>query len=231
MKEKLKILFGVLRGIGYEKLETHMAMDRYYIEDWDHKFSVGNQIEFKIPSFVEKILGELINYFYNDFREYIDLEVDEWWYLYIDIYPKENKLVFQGSHKIEISNDFERRFNYVGIDKEVQDGIDYLYSEYPDTSHFDFEMYGRWGDGEVYEFKVDNRITKITADLDEKLWQIGNGLMKIIGGRYWNDEAGANLDCRIWGDDILAKGYIKQQEYEDSGMYFKVTLDNIENFD
>lgn len=231
MKEKLKILFGVLRGTGYEMIETRMAMDRYYIEDWNHKFSVGNQIEFEIPSFVEKILGELINYLYSDFRKYLDLEIDEWWYLYIDIYPKENRLVFQGSHKVEFLNDFEKRFNYDEMNKEVQDNIDYLYSEYSDTAHFDFEMYGRWGDGEVYKFKVDNRNIKITAELDEKLWQIGNSIMKEIDGTWWNDEAGADLDCRIWGDDILAKGYIKRQEYEDSGMYFEVTLDNIENFD
>lgn len=232
MKNKLRLLFGVLRGFGYEKLETLIIMDRDNIEDWRGKFSVGGVNDFNIPSFIEKILKELIDSLWYEFRKYIDLDIDEYWTLYIDIYPKENRLVFSGTHKEETMDDFQRTFTYSELKKETQEGIDYLYSEYSDTAKFDFEMYGRWGDGDVYKFEVDGRITKITGKLDDVLWSIGNGLIsKITGSRYWNDDAGADLDCRIWGDDIITSGAIKKHEYVDSGINLEITPDNVENFD
>jgi hypothetical protein len=230
MKEKLKMLFAVLRSFGFEKLETRIGMDRDYIEDWDRKLSVGNEKEFKIPSFIEKIIEYLIKTYYSEMDE-IDLDIDEWWYLYIDFYPKENKLVFQGSHKVENSESFSKIFDWKDFDEEIKNKIHLLDNEYPDTEKFDFEMFGRWDDGEVYEFEVDGRKKSITAEIDEILWLIGNDIMEKIHGRYWNEGPGGSLDCRLWGSTIITKGVILTEEYEDSGMYFEVTLDNIENFD
>ena len=75
MKEKLKMLFAVLRSFGFEKLETIIGMDRGYIEDWNRKLSVGNEKEFKIPSFIEKIIEDLIKTYYSEMDE-IDFDED-----------------------------------------------------------------------------------------------------------------------------------------------------------
>lgn len=231
MKDKLKILFGFLRGLRSKIVQTRVELDRSDIDYWDRKFLTDGNINIEIPSFIETILEELIDHFYYEFRKYIELDNDDYWFLYIEIYPNENKLYFQGQHKVEKSESFSRKFQYVGMKREVQYGIDYLYSEYPDTAYFDFEINGRFGEGDSFDFEVDNRRKKITEELDQRLWDIGYGLMvTITGDRYWNEGPGAELSCRIWGDDIIVKGNIKKEEYEDSGMNLEITLDNIEDF-
>ena len=230
MKNKLKILFAYFRSIS-QSVQTSILLDRDTIEEWDGKFSTSEGNYFSTTSSIEKIIEELIEIYYGDFRSYLDFDIDEYWYLYIDINPKEKILTFTASGKEETEDPFRKDYEYTDLDEERQGNIDYLYSEFADTAKIQFDGYGRWGEGEIYEFYVDGKQKKITSDYDDALWNIANYFMTKLNGRWWNDEGGANFSITIWGDDIFVRGNTFIQEYEDTGMRIKVTPDNVEEND
>lgn len=226
MKNKLKILFAYFRGIS-NFVETTLMCDRSNIEDWDGRFitSEGNYV--RSTASIENIIYELFQVYYDEIRGYLNFDIDEYWNLNIEIDSKEKVLIFRASCKEETSNPFRRDYEYTDLDEERQGNIDFLYSEFPDTAKIEYQGYGRWSDGDIYEFYVDGKKVKITSDYDDALWNIGNYFMKKINGNWWNDEAGASFDITIWGDDIFVRGNSYTQEYEDTGMAIEVTPDNV----
>ena len=230
MKNKLKILFAYFRGIS-QSVQTSILLDRHIIEEWDGKFSTSEGNYVSTTSSIEKIIEDLIEIYYSDFRSYLDFDIDEYWYLYIDIDPKEKILTFTASGKEETQDSFRKDYEYTDLDEERQGNIDYLYSEFPDTAKIQFDGYGRYSDGQIYEFYVDGKQKKITSDYDDALWNIANYFMTKLNGRWWNDEGGADFSITIWGDDIFVRGNTFTQEYQDTGMRIKVTPDNVEEND
>ena len=230
MKNKLKILFAYFRSIS-QSVQTTILLDRDRIEDWDGKFMTSEFNYISATDSIEKIIEELVNIYYSDIRRYLDFDIDEYWYLQIDINPKEKILTFTSSCKEEEEEQFRRDYDYTDLDSERQEKIDYLYSEFPDTVKIEFEGYGRWGDGEIYRLYVDGKLTKITGDYDDALWNLGNYFMTKLNGSWWNDDAGANFDITIWADDIFVRGNTFNQDYKDTGMRIKVTPDNVKEMD
>ena len=236
MKQKLKLLFAFLRGLKVDFANTTISMDRRTIDDWGGKFETVNRTDKRIknlifPSNIEKIIDDLIEYYMDDFYSDLDLSYDDYWHLYVDIHPFQNKITFESSHKVQQELPFERDYEYKSLDVERQGVVDFLYSEFADGTKIQFEGYGRWGDGETYEFYVDGKLKKITSDYDDALWNITNYFMGKINGSWWNDGPGANYDITIWGDDIFVKGKSYEQEYENTGMLIEVTPDNFEKID
>ena len=79
----------------------------------------------------------------------------------------------------------------------------------------------------IKSWNIFNTVKSIKiSEIDEILWLIGNDIMKKIHGRYWNEGPGGSLDCRLWGSTIITKGVILTEEYEDSGMYLEINLDD-----
>lgn len=230
MKNKLKILFAYFRGAS-DNVETTILLDRSNVEDWDGKFRPSEGGQIPLTTSIENIIYELVQIYYDEIRGYLDFDIDEYWYLQINIYPKEKILTFTASCKEETEDSFRKDYEYTDLDEERQGKIDYLYSEFPDTAKIQFDGYGRWSDGEIYEFYVDRKQTKITSDYDDVLWNIANYFMTKLNGSWWNDEAGANFSITIWGDDIFVRGNTFTQEYQDTGMRIKVTPDNVEEND
>ena len=230
MKNKLKILFAYFRRVS-DNVETTILLDRSNVEDWDGKFRPSEGGQIPLTTSIENIIYELVQIYYDEIRGYLDFDIDEYWYLQINIYPKEKTLVFTASHKEETSTPFRIDYEYTDLDEERQGNIDFLYSEFPDTAKIEFQGYGRWSDGDIYELYVDGKQKKITSDYDDVLWNIANYFMTEMDGRWWNAEAGANFSITIWGDDIFVRGNTFIQEYEDTGMKIKVTPDNVEEND
>lgn len=226
MKQKLRILLAYFRGIS-DHVKTTILLDRSNIEDWDGKFQTIEGKYIRIVGSIENIIYELFQIYYDEIRGYLNFDVDEYWYLQINIYPKEKTLVFTASCKEETTNSFEINYEYSNLDDERQGNIDFLYSEFPDTAKIEFYGYGRWSDGEILHFYIDGRKVKITEDYDDVLWGIANYFMTKINGNWWNDEAGSDFHIIIWGDDVFVDGENYTLEYEDTGMKIKVTPDNV----
>ena len=241
MKQKLKFLLAYCRGIS-DSLETTILFDRHYIEDWDEKFQTAEGKYVKFTKTFQDILIEICENYSSEIIRWLDWDIDEYWNLIIKIYPNEivsetnpnikGKIVFTAFHKQESLTEFEYTFNYDKVDNnDVKNSIDFLYSEFPDTAKFQYEGYGRYSDGEIYNFYVDGHSKKITSDIDNSLWTIANQLLKKKLGTWWNDGPGADFSVTIWGDDIFIDGFWKEQDFQDSGVNLKVTLDNIEEFE
>lgn len=228
MKQKLKILFAYFKSFKTQSLKTTILLDRDKIEDWDGKYMTDENKLITPVGSMEKIIEELIEVYYDVFRGYLTFEYDEYWHLYVNIYPNEQKIQFTASCKEETASSFERDYEYSNLDDGIQGNIDFLYSEFPDTAKIEFYGYGRWSDGEILHFYIDDRQVKITSDYDDALWNIANYFMTKMDGRFWNDEAGADFHIIIWGDDIFVNGQTFTQEYEDTGMLIEVTPDKVE---
>jgi hypothetical protein len=228
MKQKLKLLFAFLRGLKGHLVDTSVLFDRTYIEDWDGTFDVTNEQRNtkrrSLPSHFEKFIEELIKNHMDDFYEYLDLTWDEYWYLYINIYPFENRIVFTSSCKIENRQSFNKIFSYRDLSKKNKETVLKFYEDDEDLAKIDFEFFGRWDDGAVYNLELDGSLVKINNN--EDLWMIVNELMiEITGNKYWSAEAGAEGDIRIWGDTIFIKGFTKDQDYESTDMELEINLD------
>lgn len=233
MKQKLKLLFAFLRGLKAHLVDTSITFDRLNIEDWDDKFDVTNEQRqtkrMKLPPNLQRFIEELIKNHMDDFYEYLDLAWDDYWYLYINIYPFENKIVFTSSHKVEERESFNKIFNYGDLSQKNKETILQFYEDDEDLAKIEYEFVGRWDDGQVYSLELDGILTRIDNQMDENLWMIVNELMKTItGNNYWNTDAGAEGHVTIWGDTIFFKGVTKDQDYDSTDMEFEINLDTYE---
>ncbi len=100
MKNKLKMLFAYFRALKDKNVHTHITLDRSHIEDWDEKFQVNDKY-IQPAGLIIKIIEELIELYYDEFDRYNDYDIDTYWYLEINIYPFENRLVFTSECKVE----------------------------------------------------------------------------------------------------------------------------------
>ena len=180
----------------------------------------------KLPPNLQRFIEELIKNHMDDFYEYLDLTWDDYWYLYVNIYPFENRIVFTSSHKTEIRESFNKIFNYGDLSQKNKETILQFYEDDEDLAKIEYEFVGRWDDGQIYSLELDGILTRIDNQMDENLWMIVNELMKIItGNNYWNTDAGAEGHVTIWGDTIFFKGVTKDQDYESTDMEFEINLD------
>lgn len=226
MKQKLKILFAQFRGVS-QSLETTILLDRYRIEDWDKRFVTNTGNYFSMTVSIENILEELIELYYPIIVEYLDFDIDEYWYLEINIFPEKKTLIFTASCKKEEYIPFSRDYEYIQLDDERKIIVDTLYSEFSDNTKIEFQGYGRYSDGEIFNIEVNNRPITKTYELDETLWSLVNYFMTKIDGTWWNDGPGTNYNITIWGDDIFVKGHTITEEFNDTGMVIRVTPDNL----
>tara|TARA_R110000868_G_scaffold350691_1_gene611980 strand:- start:944 stop:1660 length:717 start_codon:yes stop_codon:yes gene_type:complete len=236
MKQKLKLLFAFLRGLKVDYANTTISMDRRTIDDWGGKFEMVNRNDKRIknlilPSNIEKIIDDLIEYYMDDFYRDLDLSYDDYWYLYVGIHPFQNKVTFESSHKVQQELPFEWDYEYKSLDVERQGVVDFLYSEFEDGTKIEFKGDGGWGDGNIYKLYVDGKQKTIDVNYEDALWNITNYFMSEMSGKYWNDGPGGDFDITIWGDDIFVKGINYEQEYENTGMLIEVTPDNFEKID
>jgi len=233
MKQKLKLLFAFLRGLKGHLVDTSITFDRLYIQDWDDKFDVTNEQRqtkrMKLPPNLQRFIEELIKNHMDDFYEYLDLDWDDYWNLYINIYPFENRIVFTSSHKVEERESFNKVFNYGDLSKKNKETILQFYENNEDLAKIEYEFVGEWDDGKIYSLEFDGILRRINNQMDEDLWMIVNELMKTItGNNYWNTDVGAEGHVTIWGDSIFIKGVTKDQEYESTDMEFEINLDTYE---
>jgi hypothetical protein len=230
MKQRLKLFFAFLRGLKGHLVDTSILIDMSSIEDWDDKFDITNEQRqtkrMKLPPNLQRFIEELIKNHMDDFYEYLDLTWDDYWYLYINIYPFENRIVFTSSHKVEERESFNKIFNYGDLSQKNKETILQFYEDDEDLAKIEYEFVGRWDDGQVYSLELDGILTRIDNQMDENLWMIVNELMKTTtGNTYWNIEAGAEGHVTVWGDTIFIKGVTKDQDYEPTDMKLEINLD------
>lgn len=234
MKQKLKLLFAFLRGLKGHLVDTSITMDRHYIDDFRGFFEITNKDKhtkkLKLPQNLENIIRELIDKHMSDFDKYLIWDYDDYWFLYIDIYPFENKIVFTSSCKTETEDDFEYEFHIDQVSSQTADAIESIYEDEPELTKFEFDFWGRWGDGETHDLELDGKLVKINSDIELALWNITNEIMKkITSSRFWNEGPGVAGSVTVWDENIFVKGNIKEEEYMNTNMNFEINLETYEN--
>jgi hypothetical protein len=225
MKNKLKILFAYLRNIS-EALTTTILLDRAYIEDWDRKFRTPEGGVIQITDSIEKILEELIDLYWSEISYYLNFDIDEYWYLEIDIKPNEKTLIFSASCKEEKAKGYKKQYDFKDLNKKNKDFINNIYEENEDLSKFEIQFTGRWDDGEINRVYFDGR--KHNFDDDVGYWELVGELMyKAEGTYYWNERNGAEGDLTVWGSVMFLDYTTYDEEYEDTGMRIEITIDNV----
>ena len=240
MKQKVRILLAYFRGFGVDRFNTYINFDYNSISDWNEIFEDPRGNEVKPPSSIIQILEDLIDYKMEDFHKQNDYDWDEYWTLFVNIYPKENRINFQSECKIQHEEGYEFEFDLQSsvemsrsgdkptLPQNILDEVNKtLEIEIDDednlvTFHFD----GSYDEIYVEDVRVDNDRYEVRkhpwVDLLDKI-------MRFAVDRWWNEGPGNSGKVKIVRNvNMVISGDYKSQDYEYTDMNINVTPDSFE---
>ncbi len=226
MKQKLKLLFAFLRGFKTDLAFTSITLLENRIENWDVKFDITNnskEKKLKLPSFLEKIIKELIKEYYDDIMVYTNLVWDDIWHLDITIHPFENKLIFESWCKKRTQKFFEKDFEVKNLSETIQEYIRYIQEENLNLTKFEYRFTGENCGGNIYDVEFDNRNITIDENLEEMLWRITYETASKVIGLGWYEEEGSYGNITVWGNDIFISLYKNEHKYAKTDMRIEIT--------
>jgi hypothetical protein len=227
MKQKLKLLFAFLRSFKTELIKQEITLSYESIEDWDINFVIDYKKKKKtldLPITLKNIIQELIVDNMDDFLSYVNLKYDDYWNLYVYIYPFENKIVFKSSCKERTENSYEYDLDITEIPPQGAKAIKSIYENNPDLTKFEFKFYGDWDDGNVYGVEFDGRDVKIDTETNNLLWEIVNTILVKKIEIHWNDGPGGKGNVDVWGDDVYVYVTMYEEEYALTNMNITINL-------
>ena len=229
-KNKLKYLFGYFKALGANEAQTSMQIDWNSIDDWNEDFDLykdkdGKTFTKNIEPIrpIIQIIEELISENMRDIQYMTNLEWDEYFTLYISIFPKENRLVFQTTSKVKmwdtkrldlkLSDLDDRNYNFI---KNIQNGENPI-SGGEKVTIIDYGFDGYYDHFDVYDLELDNQLLYMDEETREKFWDVVDDIISAKYGKYWSDEDTVKGEIRIWGNDIFLSyeyGFFDWQDSE-----------------
>jgi len=229
-ENKLKYLFAYFKALGANEAQTSMQIEWNSIDNWYEDFELfkykdGRTITKKIVpiSPIIKIIEELISENMGKIQYNTDLEWDEYFTLYISIFPKENRLVFQTTSKVKmwdtkrldlkLSDLDDRNYNFI---KNIQNGENPI-SGGEKVTIIDYGFDGYYDHFDVYDLELDNQLLYMGEETREKFWDVVDDIISTKYGKYWADEDTVKGEIRIWGNDIFLSyeyGFFDWQDSE-----------------
>jgi hypothetical protein len=240
MKQKLRILLAYFRGFGLDRVNTYINFDYDGISDWNEIFEDVRGYEIKPPSSIIQIMKDLINYKMKEFHKHNEYEWDEYWTLFINIYPKKNRINFQSECRFQTENDYKFEYNLESSEEMSRSGDEptlpqhildeinkTLESEIDDEDTlvtFDFD--GSYDEIYVEDVRVDNDRYEVRkgpwVDLLDRI-------MRWAVDRWWNEGPGSSGIVKIVrNESLVISGVSKSQDYEMTDMNINVTPDSFE---
>lgn len=236
-KNKLKYLFGYFKAFGANEAQTRMQIDWDSINDWTEDFDLYKDKDGKtftksivpIRSIIQ-IIEELISENMRDIHYMTNLEWDEYFTLYISIFPKENRLVFETSSKVKMwekeSLDLKlsdlRDKNYDFI-KNIQNGENPI-SGGEKVTKIDYSFDGYYDYYDVFDLELDDELLYMGTEISESFWDVVDNIISNRYGKYWAEEDSVKGDIRIWGDDIFMKFNYGFQDWQDSESKIEIKI-------
>lgn len=235
-KNKLKYLFGYFKGFGINEAQTSMQIEWNSIDDWDESFQMykhkdGRTFTKSIEPInpIIQIIEELISENMSDIHYMTNLEWDEYFTLYISIFPKENRLVFETSSKVKIwdkesldlklSDLSDKNHNFI---KNIQNGENPI-SGGEKVTKIDYNFNGSYDHYEVYDLELDDQLLYV-GNNHGSLWDVVDEIISNKYGKYWTEEDSVEGDIRIWGDDIFMKFDYGYQDWQDSESKIEIKI-------
>ena len=236
-KNKLKYLFGYFKALGANEAQTSMQIDWNSIDDWNEDFDLykdkdGRTFTKNIEPIrpIIQIIEELISENMRDIQYMTNLEWDEYFTLYISIFPKENRLVFETSSKVKIwdeesldlklSDLNDKNYNFI---KNIQNGENPI-SDGEKVTKIDYNFNGYYDHFDVYDLELDGELSYIDTEISESFWGVVDDIISNKYGKYWTEEDSVEGDIRIWGDDIFMKFNYGYQDWQDSESKIEIKI-------
>lgn len=241
MKQKFKFLLAYFKGFGVDRFNTYIDFDYDSISDWNETFEDLRGNEIKPPNSIIQVMTDLINYKMREFHKYNDYEWDEYWTLFINIYPKENRINFQSECKIQSEEDYKFEYNLESseemsrsgdeptLPQHILDEVDKVFNQeiYEEENEVIFDF-----DGSYDEITVDSTF-EIDGDYQRKRpepWvDLLDRIMRWAVDRWWNEGPGNSGTVKIVrNESLVINGVFKSQDYEMTDMNINVTPDSFE---
>lgn len=240
MKQKFKFLLAYFKGFGVDRFNTYIDFDYDSISDWNETFEDLRGNEIKPPNSIIQVMTDLINYKMKEFHKYNDYEWDEYWTLFINIYPKENRINFQSECKIQSEEDYKFEYNLESSEEMSRSGDEptlpqHILDEINKTLEIEiddedtlvtFDFDGSYDELYVEDVRVDND----RYEVRKHPWvDLLNRIMRWAVDRWWNEGPGNSGTVKIVrNESLVINGVFKSQDYEMTDMNINVTPDSFE---
>jgi hypothetical protein len=236
-KNKLKYLFGYFKALGANEAQTSMQIDWNSIDDWNEDFDLykdkdGRTFTKNIEPIrpIIQIIEELISENMRDIQYMTNLEWDQYFTLYISIFPKENRLVFETSSKVKmwdkesldlkLSDLNHKNYNFI---KNIQNGENPI-SGGEKVTKIDYNFDGYYDHFDVSDLELDDELLYMDTEISESFWDVIDEIISNKYGQYWAEEDSVEGDIRIWGDDIFMKFNYGYQDWQDSESKIEIKI-------
>jgi hypothetical protein len=239
MKQKVRILLAYFRGMGVDRVNTYINFLYDRIEDWNEGFQDGSGNEIKPTDSIVQIVEDLIKYKMNDFHKENEYDYDEYWTLFINIYPNENRINFQSECRFQDEQEYEYDIDLTLSDEMSRTGdnntlpqqiLDKINKTFESEVDEEDEMVSYTFDAsnqEIYlndfyveSIKYDNVRLHPWSDLLDII-------MRNLLDRWWSDEAGTYGTIKIIKDkNLTIDCNFRSQDYEMTDMNINVTPDS-----
>lgn len=240
MKQKVRILLAYFRGLGVDRLNTYIDFEYNSINDWNETFEDLRGDEVKPPSSIIRIIEDLIVYKMKEFHKYNDYEWDEYWTLFINIYPKENRINFQSECRIQSEEAYKFEYNLESSEEMSRSGDEptlpqNILDEINKTLEIEIDdedtLVTFYFDGSYDEIYVEDvRVDNDRYEVRKHPWvDLLDRIMRFAVDRWWNEGPGNSGTVKIVrNESLVINGVFKSQDYEMTDMNINVTPDSFE---
>jgi hypothetical protein len=214
MKQKVRILLAYFKGFGVDRVNTYINFDYSSISDWYRIFEDSRGNEIKPPDSIIQILEDLIDYKMKDFHKHNEYDWDEYWTLFINIYPKENRINFQSECKFQTEENYKAKYDLQSSDEMSRTGdndtlpqqiLDNINKTFVSEVDEEDEMVSYTFDASNDEIYLNNfYVESIKYDARLQPWaDLLDIIMRKLLDRWWSGEAGTYGTIKIIKDKNL----------------------------
>lgn len=240
MKQKVRILLAYFRGLGVDRLNTYIDFEYNSINDWNETFEDLRGDEVKPPSSIIQIIEDLIDYKMKEFHKYNNYEWDEYWTLFINIYPKENRINFQSECRTQSEEAYKFEYNLESSEEMSRSGDEptlpqNILDEINKTLEIEIDdedtLVTFYFDGSYDEIYVEDvRVDNDRYEVRKHPWvDLLDRIMRFAVDRWWNEGPGNSGTVKIVrNESLVINGVFKSQDYEMTDMNINVTPDSFE---
>jgi hypothetical protein len=209
MNNKLKYLFGFLNYTKIDELQIIYDYDYSYHDDTTYQVKKNGRwmrpssISDFLPSNSQKTLKSLIDSKFSVIHSFLNLDIDEYWRLVLNIQPKENKISFDVIYKDLKYKKFNKSYRKQDFEPRLIKDVENIMISF-ETELLSIIFQGSWGETNVYEiyddgYKVQNEYLR---QYENELQHVTYNLMSFAYGKYWDDSWGGQGEIEISEDYI-----------------------------
>lgn len=128
------------RALKLKQVDVRIDYDYHNVEYFDYRY-----IDKEILEFIEVIITEISDSLLRKFDYWNEYDYDEYWYLFVTIYPFENRINFRSSCKTREYEEHTEEYGYDGLSNRYSKGFIEMLEVY-ETTKITVDYNGSWDD-------------------------------------------------------------------------------------